>query len=127
MYTIEIEYTTGNSFGSEQLTETVGPSWKSKELARKALTSIKEHYTFYQEKEGWHPEQTDKAIFKDVKKHDWYKNVPDREPQYWEYGLAVEMDDGSWKRMDTFWIGYFETLHGAAVICEGDDEDRVSF
>ena len=128
MYTIEIHYTTVNSFGSDDYTDTIGLVWKDKELARKALASIKEHYKLYEEYNAWDVRRSEKEIDKEAKSKEWYKNSSSN-PGDWHYYCAAEMDDGSWREMGvSMWCGYSETLHSARVICCADeDEDYVKF
>ena len=49
MYTIEVNYKTGNSFCSHEETEEIGLVFKDTEQAKKALKALKEHYEFYKE------------------------------------------------------------------------------
>lgn len=136
MYTIEIDYTTGNSFNSEDITgERIALCWEDKELARAALKVIQEHYELYQEKQScsWSSKRTrtNEQIFKEVKKKDWYRPNPNDswavKEDHWPYCCYVKMDDGQYRKMDAFWIGYFESLHEARVVCDEDDQDKVTF
>lgn len=131
MYTIEIHYRTGNSYGSEDCVEQIGLQWEDKALARKALQSIKENYELYQENENsFSRSRNRKEILKDVVRKTWYINAiksewDERDPGF---GIcAAQMDNGDWRNLPMFWLGYFETLHEAKVICVGDDEDSIKF
>lgn len=127
-YTIEIDYTTGNSFGSERSQEQIGLVWTDKNLARKALKSIKEHYKLHEELDNcnclWTETRNEKDILKEVYSKDWYTKLESHGKEYWKYNLAAELDDGTWRSIESgMWIGYFETLHGAKIVSLCDDED----
>lgn len=124
MFTINIEYTTGDSFNSNQTEDQVALVWKNKELARKALQAIKEHYEFctLSDKYGITPRERSEITSR-AKLSSWYsKDHPD-------FTLMVEVDDGSYMQLHAFWCGYFEILHSAEVIvCEDTDtEDKIYF
>ena len=93
MYDIEIAYTTGNSFGSERKTETLCNPVSSLDHAKENLKRIKDHYTECKDNPN-----TDK-----------------------HYKLTL-LTDGEERTIYPFWIGYFETLHGAKVVTEGDTD-----
>ena len=122
MYTIQIDYHTGDSFGSSEEVGEVGCVWKSKELARKALANIKEHYELYEEANNNHwtkPARKHAEIEKEVKTKSWYVD------KYWQHSLLVEKDDGTMQQISSFWTGYFERLHKAEIIklVEENSED----
>lgn len=95
MYDIEIDYTTGSSFGSEREKEMLcNPS--SLKNAKENLKRIKEHSIKYAEKHSRTGE---------------------------EYKLELLTDHGV-RKIFPFWMGYFETLHGAKIIT---DDDEMSF
>lgn len=127
MYTIEVSYETGNSFGRENEIDTIGLQWEDKQLARKALQNIKEHYKLYQENENsWRRERTSEQILAEVVTKDWYVNANKCEwdlkhPSF--HLCAAQLDNGDWRNLPMFWIGYFESLREAKVISVGDDED----
>ena len=87
MYTILIDYTTGNSFNSERISEEeLGIVVSSLDMAKENLKRIKEHY----------------------KK---YSDSPNRGDHY-KLDLLTDKDE---RTIYPFWIGYFETLHGAKI------------
>lgn len=111
MYTIEIYYRTGDSFGSEETTDTVGCTWKDKDLARQALSDIKAHYNIFHSSE-YNPKANRKASQKE-----WYSS------EYSSSCLMVVTDSGVKQRISTFWLGYFESLLEAKVVNDEDDKD----
>ena len=138
MYTIEVEYQTGDSFNTERVSEQIGLVWEDKDLARKALQSIKEHYKLQQELDSYNwkkSRRSDEEIYAEVRSKGWYKNCPDPsgdKKNHWHamWFCCAELDDGSFRAIPTnMWIGYFEKLHSAKVVVEdsGSDEDCVIF
>ena len=128
MWTIRVEYQTGDSFGSDDKSDTIGLIWESRELAREALRSIKEHYTLYKESESFRGRGHD-AVLEDMKKYDWWV-----EDEYYcsrgIYACAVLMDDGERRQVGTsMWCGYFERLYSAKLEPHStiEDDEKVSF
>jgi len=101
MYTININYQTGSSFHTEDCEEKIGCCWESKDLARKALKAIREHYKVFNSR-GFRDNRTEKDKNKEASKFDWY------DEEYPEYNLQLEVDSGEKVRISAFWIGYFE-------------------
>lgn len=92
MHDIEIDFTTGSSFGSERTTELLG-NVSNLDNAKINLKRIKEHYIKCED----NPNTGDK------------------------YELTLLTDDGE-RTITPFWIGYFEILHGARVVADEDDD-----
>jgi hypothetical protein len=93
MYDIEIDYTTGNSFGRNRETDLLMVPVSSLEMAKENLGRIKKHYADH---------------------HD--------SPDYGKrYQLTLLTDNGE-HTISPFWIGYFETLHGAKIVTGGDSD-----
>lgn len=97
MFDIEIDYTTGGSFNLKRSKETLGNP-SSLKNAKENLRRIKEHYI------------------------DCHDN-PNSDKKY---GITLLTDDGE-RTIDPFWIGWFETLHGARVIADGDTDMSFEF
>lgn len=136
MYSIEVTYTTGNSFHSEEETTQIGLVWTNKELARKALKSLREHYELYYDQESYSSRNNIQDIRNKALITEWYKKGIESEknkhyfndPSYWHFYCGVEMDDGSWRNLPTtIWCGYFQQLHNARIVVESSDEDEVNF
>jgi hypothetical protein len=115
MYTIKVSYHTGDSFNTYDLERDVGLVWQNKELARKALRSIKEHYDAYEKGDNTYGENP--KLVGNI----WYDKLDNKE--YWAFNIACELDDGSYRNIHCGWCGYFEALHSAEIILDGDDED----
>ena len=109
-YTIQIYYTTGDSFGSETTTDTIGMVWKDLDKAKLALKYIQLHYDIVSEYKYKPLGNIREALCKPY----WlYEDL-----DYWERCLNVENDEGEVQTISCFWVGYFETLHGAKIIKE---------
>lgn len=116
-YAISIEYTTGDSFGSERTTSEVGCSWTDLEKAKDALQRIKAHYTAYRDRRR---EYTgDDKFTENLRAQPWFYKA---DPSVWQHAVILEKDDGSEQMISPFWVGYFETLHVAEIIFD-DPED----
>lgn len=135
MYTIEVSYRTGNSFGSEDCEDTIGLCWEDKELAREALKVIQEHYKLYIEADSCnYMGFRDKSeIYAEVSTKEWFIKAKEepfcKKSEYdWHYFCVTKMDDGTYRNIPTnMWCGYFERLHSARVICTEADEDYIEF
>jgi len=132
MYTIKVNYRTGSSFSTEECEDTIGLCWNNVELARKALLALKEHYELYSDLDRYgHNQKTDQDIYNIVKTKYWYKKADKTNNKWytpvrdWYNYCAVEMDDGSFRRIPTnMWCGYFETLYTAELV---NENDKVTF
>lgn len=115
MYQLIAEYTTGNSFGSEE-TEDLIHEFESKEVAIAAMKRLQEHYKWYQ----W--DDKERAIKywneKPVEEPEWHKEL--------EYNFQANYynDLGNLVQMCAPYCGYFETLHSLEV---RGNEYRVEF
>ena len=130
MYTIKLEYITGDSFSSEETYTVIGHCWKDIELARKALATYKEHYGLYSDLETYSINRRNREdIDAEAKEKEWFQKA-DTSYSYgmsqWYHCLAAEMDDGQWKNLPTPHVGHFERLQCASVVLV-QDEDRDSF
>lgn len=118
MYTIEIYYQTGDSFGSNTRIETIGYSFETREEARLVLSYIKEHYTMYRDLENDY-KKIKNDIIKQYEDKPWF--IKDKFDGY-KYGIQYKD-----RRIDCFWCGYFETLYNATIILENQESDEDSF
>lgn len=93
MYDIEIDYMTGDSFGSERVKELACIITSDKEKAKENLKRIKDHYVNHSDDADYGKRRS----------------------------LAVLSDQGE-RTIVPFWIGYFEILYGAKVVALEDDD-----
>lgn len=120
MYTIEISYQTGDSFGSEDCLENIGWSFETKEEAQLVLLYIKENYIFNKELEEFNTYSNRNLSTKTL--HDKYKD----KAWYYKYYTTntIKYKD---RQISAFWIGYFETLYYAKVIHEIKENNEDIF
>lgn len=109
MYTIQIEYETGDSFHIEILTDIVGHVWKLLDKAKESLNRIKSHYEYYQ-KYGNYNEPEDKMPI-----------GVGYDKEYHILQLLLVNDDDKEVIIDSFWCGYFERLIEAKIILSEDN------
>lgn len=98
-YQISIEYTTGDSFGSEEEEEVLDLVFKDLSVAEENLTRIKEHYDYFNNINSCQRHSTKNPV-----KPTWF----DKETT--EYSIVLKTDTGENCLIGCFWIGYFESL-----------------
>lgn len=108
MYRIKIDYTTGNSFGSQRETRYIEGTWSNIEALAENLRRIKEHYE-------WVTDRTSTYSSKPKKRPD---PPPYAHEKYPEFSIKLLLDDGKEYDYSVFWTGYFEQLHGASIELE---------
>lgn len=115
MWTIEVDYTTGNSFNTERGVEEIGCVFEQLDDAKTALGYIKEHYAAYKHYDA--PSyRVDKPFKEDtIKGRPWYSK------DYWTGTMFVPIGTEE-QKIYAFWTGYFETLHGAKIRALGDSD-----
>jgi hypothetical protein len=148
MFTIEIYYTTGDSFNTYSEVEKIGAAFPTLELAQKALKSIEEHYSFVKQVENdrkYHhvmgKEEYMKSKVDELYSKDWYATFMFEEDRkdfeeiygdadkkdlyyailnssHWHGYLNVDCGDEV-KTIRAFWIGYFEHPHAAKIVVDG--------
>lgn len=138
MYSIEIDYTHGNSFHSERCDHDLEYKW-TLDVAKENLKRMKEHYKAYSSRNGYVScmmKKREEDLLKEIKDKPWFV----KKAQYgygdgrgdWENYIMFKEDDGTEKEYDTYtWTDYFSTLHGAKIVFvkakPDDDDDDMSF
>lgn len=118
IYTINIKYITGDSFGSSETEDNIGPVWSDLTKAKLALSYIKEHHKTVSAYEQLRTKSDMDSFVYSLKGKPWFID------KYWEHGLLLELDNGSKINTSCFWIGYFETLISAEIVpVEEEDSD----
>lgn len=111
MYSIDITYRTGDSFGSHTVNDLVGAIWDDLDEAKEALKIIKEHHIFISSREYRYSRGKTKTT--EIEKNSWYAG---------EYSIYVPVN-GKKTKISTFWVGWFESLIKAEIVI--DDPDLV--
>lgn len=148
-FTIEVRYRTGDSFNTFNECECIGATFDTIDLARKALTAIKEHHHYIREVDGYsfskdYPTPEDKeAFYKKLSSHDWFLEPDDEfgdednmcannliHSYTWQHHLMVEVKPDVFQRISAFWVGYFEHIDSAEVVVNKSSTDtslRIEF
>lgn len=127
MYTIQVYYKTGNSFGSHEETDEIGLVFKDIQQAKSALKSLKEHYNFYKEFDKKCNKTKEDLEEITVRNYSWFNYEYDFKSYDWPmYTCNVECCDGSIRSIPTdMWCGYFERLLSAQVVAATIDDDDL--
>ena len=103
-YTIEVSYTTGDSFHTEERTEILDYVWHSLDMCEASLDRLKNHYEYYQ-KYCYSMDKVKNPLPVGV---GWDKE--------WRLILLEFISDtGKTFNYSPSWCGYFECLHSAQV------------
>jgi hypothetical protein len=105
-YTINIEYTTGDSFHTEETEQTVELEWENVEIAKKAMKRIQEH-------NEW---ANDNGFGLDIPRPSWHKTNCEDDEWNLKYVINLPLDDGTEQQLHCFWSGYFENVNALEVI-----------
>lgn len=153
-YKIKIDYSTGNSFGSEDTYSHLEMEWENIDVVQANLKRIEEHYKMYQELSRYGLNKRKREdIEKDNINKDWFVNnpklfginklkqlVPTEEKHkhlfestvyrpdvyYYEHCIKLKTDAGNDWQISAFWVGYFEHLNSAEI--EIDDKSmKITF
>lgn len=130
MYTIQVNYKTGNSFGSHEETDEIGLVFKDIAQAKLALKALQEHYKFYKEYDSKYnktKEDLDEII---SRQYTWFDYDYNFKSYDWPMLTCnVECCDGSIRSIDTgMYCGYFERLLSAQIVAASDGDDlKVEF
>ena len=147
-YRIRIDYSTGNSFGSHDVTDYLEFTWKNLDIVKENLRWIKEHYEMYRSIHNYGNKLKREQIFFNNKDKDWFVNIPKlycissnnaisekdknkvgegnweyRPDECAEYCLKLKLDNENDMQMSAFWCGHFEELHTAKIEIAGNDDD----
>ncbi len=150
-YEIEIDYTTGDSSGHNDIIENLKFDFDNLDIAKENLQRIKEHYEMYNILDDY------KIKFNvEIQKHlykEWFVNKPklyciskncavsesniskikvedlEHRPDIdvATYCLKLKMDNGNTIQMRAFWCGYFERLNNIRIITNIEDAMSISF
>lgn len=122
-YKILINYNTGDSLHNEDgLEGYVDGSWENKEVAKRNLVRIQEHYTFLLALSSSSWEKKKSALtLAEARKKDWFSE------EFYNVALNLELDNGKLYQTTGCWIGYFESLNFAEIEEEKEEGLRIEF
>lgn len=142
-YEIYRKYTTGDSFGSETRTDSLGPVWFNLDVAKKAFNDIKQHCELYEKLNSSHIQRPrwqrhSLAAYEETRMllvyyraaQDWFMHGTQG---YWlrlsdnYHSCALQLDDDTYRNVDVAThCGYFETLHEIHLVEVGPRPDLYS-
>lgn len=119
-YKIKVEYSTGNSYGSEDTESFIDLEWDNLDIAKENLQAIKEHWGFYREYGGhWFSNHKEK---KDYSGKWWYPEIDGViGADNIHHCMKLKADNGKTMQQWNFWCGYFEYLIGAEIVTDESD------
>lgn len=146
-YKIKIDYSTGNSFGSEDVIGYIDLEWWDLNVAKENLQRIKEHYSQYEAINSYFDRRTSEEIYNENMDKNWFvykprlvsklngcvidekeKNkigeenceyIPD--DYFAQHCIILKTDDGKNYQLSAFWCGYFEHLYSAEIEMDNSD------
>lgn len=147
IYKIKMDYSTGNSFGSEDMIGYVDLEWTNLNVAKENLQRINEHYKQYNDISVCRSKKELLALYDENRKKDWFVYKPrlisklngcaidENEKnkigeENYEYitndylaqnCIILKTDDGKDYQMSAFWCGYFEQLYSAEIEIDNSD------
>ena len=130
MYKIEVVYTTGNTFGSNEETREIDDVlFEDLESAKIGLQYIAEHKKLVDKVEGgWHTTDADrKAALEEIASKPWALKSEYSNNYSFSLQLPVSKDRPDMVEIYCFWMGYFERLHTARIVDAGRDELSIDF
>lgn len=130
MYRIEIEYSTGNTFGTHVETNIIDDvSFADLESAKQALKIIAKHKEMCAAaKGGWRITEAERnAKLAELAAQPWAVKSGYGNDYEFQIKVPTSKDCQNWENIYCFWMGYFETLHEARIVTDEDDEMKISF
>ena len=123
-YTIKVEYTTGDSFHTEDAEGSVDLIWEDLKVVKVALQRIKEHYEWFQDMNNSYSFRVKKA-----ERPEWHKTNMEDDKFSRQYVINFPLDDGSEQQLSAFWCGYFEHLNAVEIVVAQEEIDsmRITF
>lgn len=133
-YSIEIDYTYGDSFNSERSKLVLEESWNL-ENAKINLQRIKEHYQAYNNRNSFVScmlKNHEDKLLEEIKSKPWYVSQDDMTYKSyhnpWENNVKLlDNNNSPYVYSTSTWTGYFEILHGARIVLINDKEDDMEF
>ena len=122
MYTIKIDYETGNSFGRKDCSQTLKANWNL-EVAKENLQRIKEHYKIIKDRDNYVSIGSSKetSLLKKIKTERWYVE------RNFEWSIKLLENDSTENEYNCFWAGYFERLYGGTIVESDEYNATMSF
>jgi hypothetical protein len=118
MYKIKYTYQTGDSFHTEEREDLLEYEWMDLDTVKECLKRIREHYKWYQSLENSYSFRKE-----EVEKPKWHNVKVEKYIMSNQHCLMnMPMDNGNEVQFWPPWCGYFEHLHSAEIVIEGDTD-----
>jgi len=112
-YRIKVDYSTGDSFHTEDTYDYVEMDWDDLDIAKENLVRIKEHYKWYADKNKGY-----RRI-----KEDEIKEPLHHVGLEYDFQIRYKLDDGNEFFTTCPWCGYFENLICAEIVVNPEKND----
>lgn len=128
MYKIEIDYSTGNTFGSHDETRIIDDvEFADIESAKQALQIINKHHKMCSELSSYGMKDADrKALLLQIEHEPWA--VKSEWSNNFEFEIKVPTSVGcqEWENVYCFWMGYFEHIQEARIVDANSEKNELS-
>lgn len=119
-WTIEIDYTTGDSFSSERTKDTLGIVWRDLDKAKEGLRVLKAHHKACADIRAARYQKEESLIRNQLSDEYWFGKG---EAGFsFEYNINMLTDTNDLMGVYAFWMGYFETIHSAHIVVYVEDD-----
>jgi hypothetical protein len=112
-YLIEYDYTTGDSFKTRDICDTLPVEYTTLEKAEECVKRIEEHYLWYCNKEDYCPRLACPSKI-EIEKPSWWNCNIKKDMEHLYINLPTE--NGEDFQMMPPWIGYFEFLNSVKIV-----------
>lgn len=127
-FQIEVDYQTGNTFGSSDETRIIEDLFFDDiESAKEALQILKKHHDMTQRQIAYLPKEEQQEHLVTLSLQPWAVKSSYSPSYEFEFKVRTSKDSTEWVQVYAFWHGYFERLHEARIVDAGRDELSVSF
>lgn len=113
-YRIKVDYSTGDSFHTEDTSDLVEMDWNDLDIAKENLKRIEEHYKWY----TYHNKSYSR-FFNDKKIDEPLHHIG----LEYDFQIRYKLDDGTEFFTTCPWCGYFENLQCAEIVVNPEIND----
>lgn len=123
-YNIEIDYSTGNTFGlHDEIRIIEDLIFEDIESAKEALQIIKKHKDMTSSVQGYMSDEERTIKNHELSIQPWAVKSNFGGGYNFQFKVRTSKDSGEWVNVYAFWMGYFENLNEARIINADADSD----
>lgn len=127
-YKIEVDYQTGNTFGSSTETREIDDvEFDDLESAKEALQILKKHHDMTQKSIRYMSKEEQAAHNASISMQPWAVQSDYGGGYEFQFRVRTSKDSTEWVEVYAFWHGYFEQLHAARIIDVDKEELSINF